>query len=164
MPAPPPVGGLRLEAVMEALQRQQAARLAQGVGPLAPPHPPPPPPPPAAPPGPSFPGSHTLEAPEKGLGEVGAEEEEDGQDEEEEEAGAEDEAAKESRPGTRGSSSPSSQPPGPHPHEWTYEEQFKQVGPSQCQALPLPTLWAKQSKGINSTPTPTVLCRMEGQR
>lgn len=163
MPAPPPVGGLRLEAVMEALQRQQAARLAQGVGPLAPPHPPPPPPP-AAPPGPSFPGSHTLEAPEKGLGEVGAEEEEDGQDEEEEEAGAEDEAAEESRPGTRGSSSPSSQPPGPHPHEWTYEEQFKQVGPSQCQALPLPTLWAKQSKGINSTPTPTVLCRMEGQR
>ncbi|XP_069430043.1 AT-rich interactive domain-containing protein 3C isoform X2 [Ovis canadensis] len=109
---------------MEALQRQQAARLAQGVGPLAPPHPPPPPP---APPGPSFPGSHTLEAPERGLGEVGAEEEEDGQDEEEEEAGAEDEAAKESRPGTRGSSSPSSQPPGPHPHEWTYEEQFKQL-------------------------------------
>ncbi|KAM7241285.1 hypothetical protein CapIbe_007857 [Capra ibex] len=109
---------------MEALQRQQAARLAQGVGPLAPPHPPPPPP---APPGPSFPGSRTLEAPERGLGEVGAEEEEDGQDEEEEEAGAEDEAAEESRPGTRGSSSPSSQPPGPHPHEWTYEEQFKQL-------------------------------------
>ncbi|KAM9700401.1 AT-rich interactive domain-containing protein 3C isoform 2-T2 [Dama dama] len=108
---------------MEALQRQQAARLAQGVGPLAPPHPPPP----AAPPGPSFPGSRTLEAPERGLGEVGAEEEEDGQDEEEEEAGIEDEAAEDSRPGTRGSSSPSSQPPGPHPHEWTYEEQFKQL-------------------------------------
>ncbi|KAI4542388.1 hypothetical protein MJG53_003576 [Ovis ammon polii x Ovis aries] len=67
------------------------------------------------------------QAPERGLGEVGAEEEEDGQDEEEEEAGAEDEAAEESRPGTRGSSSPSSQPPGPHPHEWTYEEQFKQL-------------------------------------
>ena len=121
---------------MEALQRQQAARLAQGVGPLAPPRPPPPPPP-----RPSFPGSWTLQAPDGGFGEVGAEEEEDAQEDEEgEEAGTEEEAAEESHPGTRGTSSPSSQPPGPHPHEWTYEEQFKQVGPSQCQALPLPTL------------------------
>eukprot|EP00069_Balaena_mysticetus_P007850 bmy_05695T0 len=107
---------------MEALQRQQAARLAQGVGPLAPPRPPPPPP------RPSFPGSRTLQAPDGGLGEVGAEEEEDAQEDEEgEEAGAEDEAAEESHPGTRGTSSPSSQLPGPHPHEWTYKEQFKQL-------------------------------------
>ncbi|XP_028349879.1 AT-rich interactive domain-containing protein 3C isoform X3 [Physeter macrocephalus] len=107
---------------MEALQRQQAARLAQGVGPLAPPRPPPPPP------RPSFPGSRTLQAPDGGLGEVGAEEEEDAQEDEEgEEAGAEEEAAEESHPGTRGTLSPSSQPPGPHPHEWTYEEQFKQL-------------------------------------
>nr|XP_008507797.1 PREDICTED: AT-rich interactive domain-containing protein 3C [Equus przewalskii] len=107
---------------MEALQRQQAARLAQGVGPLAPPHPPPPPPP--AP----LPGPRTLQAPEGALREVGAEEEEDAEEDEEgEEAGTEEEAAKESRPGTQDPSSPSSQPPGPHPHEWTYEEQFKQL-------------------------------------
>uniref|UniRef100_A0A8D1E7T4 AT-rich interactive domain-containing protein 3 n=1 Tax=Sus scrofa TaxID=9823 RepID=A0A8D1E7T4_PIG len=109
---------------MEALQRQQAARLAQRVGPLAPPRPPPPPPP-----RPSFPGTRTLQAPEGGLGKVGAEEEEDAQEDEEgEEAGPEDEAAEgESHPGTQDTSSPSSQPPGPHPHEWTYEEQFKQL-------------------------------------
>lgn len=71
------------------------------------------------------------------MREVGAEEEEDAEEDEEgEEAGTEEEAAKESRPGTQDPSSPSSQPPGPHPHEWTYEEQFKQVGPPQCQALP----------------------------
>ncbi|XP_058551038.1 AT-rich interactive domain-containing protein 3C isoform X2 [Neofelis nebulosa] len=121
VPAPPPAGGLRLEAVMEALQRQQAARLAQGVGPLAPQRPLPPPLPP-------LPGPRTLQAPEGALGEVGTEEEEDAEEDEEgEEAGAEEEAAEESRPGTRGPSSPSSQPPGPHPHEWTYEEQFKQL-------------------------------------
>ncbi|XP_077617972.1 AT-rich interactive domain-containing protein 3C isoform X2 [Crocuta crocuta] len=101
---------------MEALQRQQAARLAQGVGPLAPQRPLPPPLPP-------LPGPRTLQAPEGALGEVGTEEEEDAEEDEEgEEAGAE-----ESRPGTRGPSSPSSQPSGPHPHEWTYEEQFKQL-------------------------------------
>ncbi|XP_042769518.1 AT-rich interactive domain-containing protein 3C isoform X2 [Panthera leo] len=106
---------------MEALQRQQAARLAQGVGPLAPQRPLPPPLPP-------LPGPRTLQAPEGALGEVGTEEEEDAEEDEEgEEAGAEEEAAEESRPGTRGPSSPSSQPPGPHPHEWTYEEQFKQL-------------------------------------
>uniref|UniRef100_A0A452TJH9 AT-rich interactive domain-containing protein 3 n=1 Tax=Ursus maritimus TaxID=29073 RepID=A0A452TJH9_URSMA len=106
---------------MEALQRQQAARLAQGVGPLAPPHSLPPPLPP-------LPGPRTLQAPEGVLGEIGTEEEEDAEEDEEgEEAGAEEEAAEESRPGTRGPSSPSSQPPGPHPHEWTYEEQFKQL-------------------------------------
>ncbi|XP_016078272.1 PREDICTED: AT-rich interactive domain-containing protein 3C [Miniopterus natalensis] len=105
---------------MEALQRQQAARLAQGVRPLAPPRPPPPQPPLA--------GPRTLLAPERASGKAGAEEEEDtGEDEEGEEAGAEKEAAEESHPGTRGPSSPSSQPPGPHPHEWTYEEQFKQL-------------------------------------
>nr|KAF6483156.1 AT-rich interaction domain 3C [Rousettus aegyptiacus] len=104
---------------MEALQRQQAARLAQGVGPLAPPHPPLPRPP--------LPGTRILHAPEGALREVGAEEEEDAQDEEEEEARAEEETAEQSHPGTRGPSSPSSQPPGPHPHEWTYEEQFKQL-------------------------------------
>ncbi|XP_032163864.1 AT-rich interactive domain-containing protein 3C isoform X3 [Mustela erminea] len=106
---------------MEALQRQQAARLAQGVGPLAPQRSLPPPLPP-------LPGPRTLQAPEGALGEVGTEEEEDAEEDEEgEEAGAEEEAAEESRPGTRGPSSPSSQPPGPHPHEWTYEEQFKQL-------------------------------------
>ncbi|KAF3821303.1 hypothetical protein GH733_011456 [Mirounga leonina] len=106
---------------MEALQRQQAARLAQGVGPLAPPHSLPPPLPP-------LPGPRTLQAPEGVLGEVGTEEEEDAEEDEEgEEAGAEEEAAEESRPGTQGPSSPSSQPPGPHPHEWTFEEQFKQL-------------------------------------
>ncbi|XP_047555953.1 AT-rich interactive domain-containing protein 3C isoform X2 [Lutra lutra] len=106
---------------MEALQRQQAARLAQGVGPLAPPRSLPPPLPP-------LPGPRTLQAPDGALGEVGTEEEEDAEEDEEgEEAGAEEEAAEESRPGTRGPSSPSSQPPGPHPHEWTYEEQFKQL-------------------------------------
>ncbi|KAK2492756.1 hypothetical protein MC885_008432 [Smutsia gigantea] len=105
---------------MEALQRQQAARLAQGVGPLAPPRPLPPPRLP-------LPGPRTLQAPEGTLGEVGAEEQEDAEeDEEEEEDGTEDEAAEDSRPRTQGPSSPSSQPPGPQPHEWTYEEQFKQ--------------------------------------
>ncbi|XP_054439204.1 AT-rich interactive domain-containing protein 3C isoform X1 [Pteronotus mesoamericanus] len=105
---------------MEALQRQQAARLAQGVGPLVPPHP--------APPRPPLPGLRILQAPERALGEVGAEEEEDTEEDEDgEEAGPEEEAAEESRPGTRGPSPPSNQPPGPHPHEWTYEEQFKQL-------------------------------------
>ena len=114
---------------MEALQRQQAARLAQGVGPLVPPHPLPPP-------LPLLPGPRTLQAPEGALGEVGTEEEEDAEEDEEgEEAGAEEEATEESHTGTRGPSSPSSQPPGPHPHEWTYEEQFKQVGPPRCPAL-----------------------------
>ncbi|KAM6169641.1 AT-rich interactive domain-containing protein 3C isoform 1-T1 [Rhynchocyon petersi] len=106
---------------MEALQRQQAARLAQGVGPLAPPHPPPPRPP--------LPGPRTLQPPEGALGEVGAEEEEDAEEEEEEgeEAGAEEEASEDHHPGAQGASSPASQLPGPHPHEWTYEEQFKQL-------------------------------------
>lgn len=124
---------------MEALQRQQAARLAQGVGPLAPQRPLPPPLPP-------LPGPRTLQAPEGALGEVGTEEEEDAEEDEEgEEAGAEEEAAEESRPGTRGPSSPSSQPPGPHPHEWTYEEQFKQVGPPTCLA-PSPSSSLGKSK------------------
>ncbi|KAI5158334.1 At-Rich Interactive Domain-Containing Protein 3C [Manis pentadactyla] len=105
---------------MEVLQRQQAALLAQGVGPLAPPHPLPPPRLPLA-------GTRTLQTPKGTLGEVGAEEEDAEEDEEGEEAGTEDEAAEESRPGTQGPSSPSSQPPGPQPHEWTYEEQFKQL-------------------------------------
>ncbi|XP_036891824.1 AT-rich interactive domain-containing protein 3C isoform X2 [Sturnira hondurensis] len=104
---------------MEALQRQQAARLAQGVGPLAPR---------PSPPRPPLPGLRILQAPERALGEVGAEEEEDTEEDEEgEEARAEEEAAEESHPGTQGPSSPSSQPPGPQPHEWTYEEQFKQL-------------------------------------
>ncbi|KAK2119917.1 AT-rich interactive domain-containing protein 3C [Saguinus oedipus] len=105
---------------MEALQRQQAARLAQGVGPLAPPRP-------LLPPQPPLPDHRTLQAPEGALGVAVAEEEEDAEEDEEgEEAGAEEEAAEESHPGAQGPSSPSSQPPGLHPHEWTYEEQFKQ--------------------------------------
>uniref|UniRef100_A0A8C5Z450 AT-rich interactive domain-containing protein 3 n=2 Tax=Marmota marmota marmota TaxID=9994 RepID=A0A8C5Z450_MARMA len=106
---------------MEVLQRQQAARLAQGVGPLVPPHPP-------LPSRPPFPSPQTLQAPEGALGEIGADEEEDAEEDEEgEEAGAEQEAIDESCPRAQGPSSPSSQPPGPHPHEWTYEEQFKQL-------------------------------------
>nr|XP_024649791.1 AT-rich interactive domain-containing protein 3C isoform X3 [Macaca nemestrina] len=121
VPGPPSAGGLRLEAVMEALQKQQAARLAQGVGPLAPSRW-------LLPPGPPLPDHRTLQAPEGALGEVGTEEEEDAEDEEEgEEARAEEEAAEENHPGAQGPSSPSSQPPGLHPHEWTYEEQFKQL-------------------------------------
>lgn len=119
VPGPPQAGGLRLEAVMETLQRQQAARLAQGVGLPTPPRLP-------LLPQPPLPGPRTLQAPEGALGEVGAEEEDD---EEGEEAGAEEEAAEENRPGSRGPGSPCSQPPAPHAHEWTYEEQFKQVGP-----------------------------------
>lgn len=106
---------------MEALQKQQAARLAQGVGPLAPARS-------LLPPGPPLPDHRTLQAPEGALGEVGTEEEEDAEEDEEEgeEARAEEEAAEENHPGAQGPSSPSSQPPGLHPHEWTYEEQFKQ--------------------------------------
>ncbi|XP_008840657.1 AT-rich interactive domain-containing protein 3C isoform X2 [Nannospalax galili] len=103
---------------MEALQRQQAARLAQGVGPLAPPRLPLPQPP--------LPRALTLQAPEGALGVVGAEEEDAEEDEEGEEALAE-ETAEEAHPGAQCPNSPSSQPPGLHPHEWTYEEQFKQL-------------------------------------
>ncbi|XP_069861763.1 AT-rich interactive domain-containing protein 3C [Dipodomys merriami] len=105
---------------METLQRQQAARLAQGLGPLAPPR--------LQLPQPPLPGPRTMQAPEGALEEVGAEEEEDAEEDEEgEEARAEEEAAEESHPGVHGPNSPSSQPSGPHPHEWTYEEQFKQL-------------------------------------
>ncbi|XP_049629657.1 AT-rich interactive domain-containing protein 3C isoform X2 [Suncus etruscus] len=110
---------------MEALQRQQAARLAQGVAPPDPPrllHLPQPPQPP-------LPGPRSLPVPEGAFGEVGTEEEEDAQEdeEEEEEGGTEEDAAQESHAGPQGPSSPSSQPLGPQPHEWTYEEQFKQL-------------------------------------
>lgn len=105
---------------MEALQRQQAARLAQGVGPLAPPRLPLPQPP--------LLGARTRQA-EGASGVVRAEEEEDAEEEEEGEAPlAEQEAAEESHPAARCPNSPSNQPPGLQPHEWTYEEQFKQVG------------------------------------
>lgn len=70
------------------------------------------------------------------MGDTGAEEEEDAEeDEEEEEAGAEEEVAEENYPGAKGPSSPTTQPSGPHPHEWTYEEQFKQVGPPSPSGL-----------------------------
>lgn len=120
---------------MEALQRQQAARLAQGVGPLAPPRLPLPQPP--------LLGARTLQAPEGALGVVGAEEEEAAEDEEGETPLAEEETAEQSHPGARCPKSPSSQSPGIQPHEWTYEEQFKQVGtlsppqPSCHSSLPL---------------------------
>lgn len=136
---------------MEALQKQQAARLAQGVGPLAPSRS-------LLPPGPPLPDHRTLQAPEGALGEVGTEEEEDAEDEEEgEEARAEEEAAEENHPGAQGPSSPSSQPPGLHPHEWTYEEQFKQVGPTPSMSGPLPylPLLAKAEPGDSS------LCKMK---
>ncbi|XP_004712484.1 AT-rich interactive domain-containing protein 3C [Echinops telfairi] len=106
---------------MEALQRQQAARLARGVGPPGPPRPPPPRPP--------LPGLlQTLQAPEGALGKVGAEEEEDAEEEVEGEETSAEDTTEESRPGARSpSSSPASQLPEAHPHEWTYEEQFKQL-------------------------------------
>ncbi|EGW07902.1 Dynactin subunit 3, partial [Cricetulus griseus] len=136
VPGAPPAGGLRLEAVMEALQRQQAARLAQGVGPLAPPRLPLPQPP--------LLGARTLQA-EGALGVVRAEEEEDVEEDEEGEAPlAEQEAAEESHPGARCPNSPSNQPPGLQPHEWTYEEQFKQEGGGQWNwrmTLVLPQLY-----------------------
>lgn len=150
------MGGLRLEAVMEALQRQQAAQLAQGARPLAPPRPPPPRPP--------WPGPRTLQAPEGASGEVGAEEEKDAEEEEEEgeEAGAEEGAAEESRPEARGPSSPASQLPGPHPHEWTYEEQFKQVGRPQCFTLPPPSPLGKRRVKSSVVHQPLIaLCRIE---
>ncbi|XP_075824198.1 AT-rich interactive domain-containing protein 3C isoform X1 [Microtus pennsylvanicus] len=104
---------------MEALQRQQAARLAQGVGPLAPPRLPLPQPP--------LLSARTLQA-EGALGVVRADEEEDAEEDEEGEAPlAEEEAAEESHPEARCPNSPSNQPPGLQPHEWTYEEQFKQL-------------------------------------
>lgn len=106
---------------MEALQRQQAARLAQGVGPLAPPRLPLPQPP--------LLGARTLQAPEGALGMVGAEEEEGAEEDEEGETPlVEEETAEQSHPGARCPNSPSGQSPGIQPHEWTYEEQFKQVG------------------------------------
>ncbi|XP_032743204.1 AT-rich interactive domain-containing protein 3C isoform X2 [Rattus rattus] len=105
---------------MEALQRQQAARLAQGVGPLAPPRLPLPQPP--------LLGARTLQAPEGALGVVGAEEEEGAEEDEEGETPlAEEETAEQSHPGARCPNSPSGQSPGIQPHEWTYEEQFKQL-------------------------------------
>ncbi|XP_071887010.1 AT-rich interactive domain-containing protein 3C isoform X1 [Anas platyrhynchos] len=116
--APPrgsgPPGGLRLAAVMESLQRQQAARLARSPDgparrpPAEPaPAPGPAPPPPAAPrrrpaPGPAPPPPATGQKEEE-------EEEKEEEEEEEEEEGE-----------------PRDPPPAPH-HEWTYEEQFKQL-------------------------------------
>ncbi|XP_060054896.1 AT-rich interactive domain-containing protein 3C isoform X1 [Erinaceus europaeus] len=111
------------------LQRQQTARLAQGVGPLAPPRPLQPPRHSLSGHLPHLLGHQTPQAPQGAFGEVAAEEVEDPEeDEEEEEAetGTEEKAA-ESRPGAQGPNSPSNQAPGPHPHEWTYEEQFKQL-------------------------------------
>ncbi|XP_055474617.1 AT-rich interactive domain-containing protein 3C isoform X1 [Psammomys obesus] len=105
---------------MEALQRQQAARLAQGVGPSAPPRLPLPQPP--------LLDTRTLQAPEGALGVIGAEEEEEAEEDEEGVAPlAEEEAAEERHPGTRCPNASSSQPPGTQAHEWTYEEQFKQL-------------------------------------
>lgn len=138
---------------MEALQRQQAARLAQGVGPLAPPRLPLPQPP--------LLGARTLQAPEGAVGVVGAEEEEDAEDEEGETPLAEEETAEQSHPGARCPNSPSSQSPGIQPHEWTYEEQFKQVGtllPTTARLSLLPP------SGENSLHIPTTLCRVYKQR
>lgn len=99
------------------------------------------------------------------MGEVGTEEEEDAEEDEEEgeEARAEEEAAEENHPGAQGPSSPSSQPPGLHPHEWTYEEQFKQVGPMPSMSGPLPylPLLAKTEPGDSSPPNCTTLCKMK---
>lgn len=135
---------------MEALQRQQAARLAQGVGPLAPPRLPLPQPP--------LLGARTLQAPEGALGVVGAEEEEGAEEDEEGETPlAEEETAEQSHPGARCPNSPSRQSPGIQPHEWTYEEQFKQVG---TLFPPLPGCPSFLPLAKNSLHIPTTLCRM----
>ncbi|XP_027695381.1 AT-rich interactive domain-containing protein 3C [Vombatus ursinus] len=127
MPGAPPGGGLRLEAVMETLQRQQAARLAQGGIP-------PPPPlsnPPSLPPQRSHPvGARAQQSPEEGtLGdtEEGENEEEEVEEEEEEEEARTQEQPPQPSPGPCLPVSPPSQPPGSQHHEWTYEEQFKQL-------------------------------------
>lgn len=134
---------------MEALQRQQAARLAQGVGPLAPPRLPLPQPP--------LLGARTLPA-EGALGVVRAEDEEDAEEEEEGEAPlAEEEAAEESHPGARCPNSPSNQPPGLQPHEWTYEEQFKQVGTFSPSLRGWPSFLPSGKSGPR---VPTSLCRV----
>ncbi|XP_044876249.1 AT-rich interactive domain-containing protein 3C isoform X2 [Mauremys mutica] len=126
-------GGLRLEAVMENLQRQQAARLARGEEKLRRGQ---------AEPGPGqlrsvlgsriqqYPAAARCGLPPRGrLGgsppgpgapEPAAEEEEDL----EEEAGAA--RCPQQRPEPARSLSPPRQPPPQH-HEWTYEEQFKQL-------------------------------------
>lgn len=95
---------------MESLQRQQAARLARGPDgahrrPAGEPDPGPPPPAPRRLPGPD------PRPPPAAAG--GGEEEEEEDDDEEEEEEEEEEPRELPRP--------------PH-HEWTYEEQFKQVG------------------------------------
>lgn len=134
---------------MEALQRQQAARLAQGVGPVAPPRLPLPQPP--------LLDTRTLQAPEGALGVIGAEEEEEAEEDEEGEAPlAEEEAAEESHPGAQCPDSSSSQPPGIQAHEWTYEEQFKQVG---TLFLPLPGWpFLPLAKVVHTSPPPSAGC------
>ncbi|XP_068031979.1 AT-rich interactive domain-containing protein 3C isoform X1 [Anomalospiza imberbis] len=110
LPAAPPrgpgaAGGLRLAAVMESLQRQQAARLARG--PDGAPRRPPVEPGPGPGPPPAAPRRRPASGPRPPLAAAG-EEEEDEEEEEEEEGEPRD-------------------PPPPQHHEWTYEEQFKQL-------------------------------------
>ncbi|KAM6111475.1 AT-rich interactive domain-containing protein 3A-like [Phoenicopterus ruber ruber] len=83
---PEEAGGLRLAAVMESLQRQQAARLARG--------------PDGAPRWPLAEPDHGPRLPPAAAGEEEEEEEEEGEPYD---------------------------PPPPLHHEWTYEEQFKQL-------------------------------------
>ncbi|XP_071587028.1 AT-rich interactive domain-containing protein 3C isoform X4 [Heliangelus exortis] len=114
LPAAPPrgpgtAGGLRLAAVMESLQRQQAARLARG--PDGSPRRPPSEPGPGPVPGPP-PASRCRPAPGPRPLPAAAGEEEEVEREEEE-------VEEEER-------EPHDPPPPPH-HEWTYEEQFKQL-------------------------------------
>ncbi|XP_051821740.1 AT-rich interactive domain-containing protein 3C [Antechinus flavipes] len=128
IPGAPPGGGLRLEAVMETLQRQQAARLAQGG--IRPPFPLSIPP--SLPPQRSHPvGVRAQQSPEEGtLGgtEEGENEEEDEEEEEEEEEEARPQGQPpQPSPGPGLSVSPPIQSSGPQHHEWTYEEQFKQL-------------------------------------
>ncbi|KAM6363614.1 AT-rich interactive domain-containing protein 3C [Pluvialis apricaria] len=109
LPAAPPrgpgaAGGLRLAAVMESLQRQQAARLARGPDgaprrPLAEPGPDPGP-------LPATPHHCPNLFPRPPPPTTGEEDEEEEQEEEEGEPRC---------------------PPPPSYHEWTYEEQFKQL-------------------------------------
>ncbi|XP_016279541.2 AT-rich interactive domain-containing protein 3C [Monodelphis domestica] len=127
MPGAPPGGGLRLEAVMETLQRQQAARLAQGGVPPPSPHPIPP----SLPPQRSHPVlSRAQQSPEEGV--LGGTEEGENEEEEEEEEEDEEETRPQGQPpqpspGPGLPVSTPNQPSGPQHHEWTYEEQFKQL-------------------------------------
>ncbi|XP_074851963.1 AT-rich interactive domain-containing protein 3C isoform X2 [Carettochelys insculpta] len=122
LPGPAPGGGgLRLEAVMETLQRQQAARLARGEE--------------WPEPGPGQPrsagGGRVLPLARCGLGPRGRPGSSPPGPGAPQRPRAEDAPREEARaaryPEPARSPSPPQPQPQPQPHEWTYEEQFKQL-------------------------------------